>query len=295
MSQIALGLMRIASMDANSVYELIQHALDKGIKIFDTADIYGRGRCEELLGEVFTMHPEIREKMYLQTKCGISSDTIGYDSSYDNIIARVKKSLERMKTSYVDNLFIHRPDIFMNNVEVARAIQYLLDHKMIKDFSVSNFSSSEIKYLQKTLPCPIKYNQVSLGLGNTTMIDQVMYTNVPSHKASKEQDDLYFFLKEQGIAIQCWSPFQVGFFEGSLFDEVKYPLYNKVLSEYAEKYNTSKAAIATAFLLRLDPTLIVINGTTNIHHLDESLEGEAIHLTREDWYRIYKDCGHLLP
>ena len=102
MSRIALGLMRIEKMSKEDVYQLISDSLNAGINIFDVADIYGNGRCEELLGEVLEDHPELREKMYLQSKCGISTDTIGYDSSYDNIIKRVKLSLKRLKTPYLD-------------------------------------------------------------------------------------------------------------------------------------------------------------------------------------------------
>ena len=295
MSRIALGLMRIEKMSKEDVYQLISDSLNAGINIFDVADIYGNGRCEELLGEVLEDHPELREKMYLQSKCGISTDTIGYDSSYDNIIKRVKLSLKRLKTPYLDCLFIHRPDIFMDNKEVSRAIKELQENGLIKDFAVSNFSASEIKYLQRTLKTKIKYNQVSLGLGNTSMIDQAFNTNMPSHIISKESDDLFFFLKGEGIIIQCWSPFQFGFFEGSIFDEDKYPAINAVLNKYAFKYHTNKCAIATAFLLRLDPNLIVVNGATNMSHLKESLDGEKIELSREDWYHIYQESGHLLP
>lgn len=295
MSRIALGLMRIEKMSKEEVYKLITDSVNAGIKIFDVADIYGNGRCEELLGEVLEDHPDLREKMYLQSKCGISTDTIGYDSSYDNIIKRVKLSLKRLKTPYLDCLFIHRPDIFMDNKEVSRAIEELQENGLIKDFAVSNFSSSEIKYLQKTLKTKIKYNQVSLGLGNTSMIDQAFNTNMPSQIISKEADDLFFFLKGEDITIQCWSPFQFGFFEGSIFDEEKYPVINAVLKKYALKYHTNKCAIATAFLLRLDPKLIVVNGATNILHLKESLDGEKIELSREDWYHIYQESGHMLP
>ena len=295
MSRIALGLMRIEKMSKEDVYQLISDSLNAGINIFDVADIYGNGRCEELLGEVLEDHPELRGKMYLQSKCGISTDTIGYDSSYDNIIKRVKLSLKRLKTPYLDCLFIHRPDIFMDNKEVSRAIKELQENGLIKDFAVSNFSSSEIKYLQRALKTKIKYNQVSLGLGNTSMIDQAFNTNMPSHIISKESDDLFFFLKGEDIIIQCWSPFQFGFFEGSIFDEAKYPAINAVLNKYAFKYHTNKCAIATAFLLRLDPNLIVVNGATNMSHLKESLDGEKIELSREDWYHIYQESGHLLP
>ena len=127
------------------------------------------------------------------------------------------------------------------------------------------------------------------------MLDQVMYTNVPISIVSKDNSDLFFYLKRKGICIQCWSPFQYGFFEGSIFDEEKYPLINEVLDKYAKKYQTSKCAIATQFLLMLDKKLLVITGSTNINHIKEALDGEKIIITKEDWYNIYRETGHMLP
>ncbi|MFA6829176.1 MAG: aldo/keto reductase [Bacilli bacterium] len=295
MSRIALGLMRIGEMSVEEVEGLINHALDTGVKIFDLADIYGDGASEELLGKVLKKNPALREKMYIQSKCGICKDTIGYDLSCDNIIYRVKASLTRLGISYLDCLFLHRPDVFMDNEEVAKAINYLLDNKFIKEFAVSNFSSSEIKYLQKKLPCPIKFNQIQLGIGNTSVIDQVFNVGLSSKFISKEADDLFFFLKEENIAIQCWSPFLVGFFEGSIFDKEKYPKISNALEHFAVKYNTSLAAIAVSFLLRITPSLMVVIGSTNFNHMDQALEGEKITLSRQDWYSLYSEAGHFLP
>lgn len=296
MSRIALGLMRINSLSILEIEQLIIDCLDHGITTFDIADIYGgEGKNESLLGEVFLHNPSLRKRMYLQSKIGIIRSPKHYDLSYDYIISSVKASLKRLHVDYLDCLLLHRPDIFMDNEEIALAVKYLLEHNLIKDFGVSNFSSSEIEYLKQTLPTSIKYNQVNLGLGNTTMIDQTMFTNIPANKISKENDDLFFFLKKEKITIQCWSPYQYGFFEGSIFDETKYPQINQALKKYADKYQTSKCAIATSFLLRLDPNLIVITGSTNIKHILESLEGEKINLSKADWYSLYSECGHLLP
>ena len=294
MSRIALGLMRISQKSVSEVEELIKKSLSLGINFFDLSDIYGRGKCEELVGEVLKNNPNLRDKMYIQSKVGIAFETIGYDNSYDYIIEYTKKILKRLNTSYLDCLLIHRPDIFMDAIEVYNAIKYLKENKLIIDFGVSNFNTEEIKYLKEN-NINIKYNQVSLGLGNTTMIDQVMYTNVPNTKVSKEADDLFFYLKRKNIIIQAWSPFQFGFFEGSIFDEEKYPIINQVLDKYASIYHTSKCAIASAFLLKLDKNLIVITGSTNINHIKEALDGENINLSRKDWYAIYKECGHILP
>jgi predicted oxidoreductase len=63
----------------------------------------------------------------------------------------------------------------------------------------------------------------------------------------------------------------------------------------ANKYQTTKCAIATAFLLKLDKDLLVITGSTNIDHIKESIDGEKVNLIKEDWYAIYKETGHKLP
>lgn len=295
MSRICLGLMRIAHLSVDEVENLLKESLALGINKIDIADIYGDKVCETLLGKVFKKNPDLRKQVYLQSKIGIQKWTCGYDLSYDYIIEAVKGCLERLQTTYLDSLLLHRVDIFMDNEEVSKAIKYLQENGLIKDFGVSNFNTSEIKYLQKKLETKIKYNQVQLGLGNTTMIDQTMFTNVPQPLCNREPDDLFFFLKSEEIAIQCWSPYQFGFFQGSIFDSLKYPQINQVLEKYADKYQTSKCAIATAFLLKLDKNLVVITGSTEIKHIKESLDGESINLSKEDWYRIYQETGHLLP
>lgn len=294
-SRISLGLMRISEMNVDEVESLIEGSLAMGIYYFDIADIYGHTKCESLLGEVLTRHPSWREKMYIQTKVGIRMDQVGYDSSYEYILKAVEASLNRLKIKTLDSLLIHRPDILMSAEEVAKAVKELLKRGWIKDFGVSNFSSSEILYLQEELPVKIKYNQVQLGIGNTTMLDQTMYTNVPCSMVSKEQDDLLFFLKREKIVIQCWSPYQVDFFKGSIFDETKAPKIYPVLVKYAKKYQTSLCAIATAFLLKIDPNLWVITGSCDLKHIQESLDGEKINLSRADWYGMYKEVGNFLP
>ena len=295
MSRIVLGLMRIDSMSVDQVTELLHFASSKGITKIDLADIYGGTRCESLVGEAFEKDRSLRNRFHVQTKVGISLDGVGYDSSKDYLIRHVKDSLSRLRCGHLDSLLIHRPDVFMDAEEVAEAIEELQSEGLVRDFGVSNFNASEIRYLQKTLRTPIRTNQVQLGLGNTTMIDQIMMTNVPAHRASKEADDLFFFLKEEGIAIQCWSPFKVGFFEGSLFDESRYPEINAALRRMAEKYRTSPCATATAFLLALTRDIEVVVGSTNPAHIQEAIDGESIRLSKSDWYELYRDSGHFLP
>ena len=294
MKRVGLGLMRISSLNVSQVEKLIEDAIDLGITFFDLADIYGHGKCEELVGDVLKNRKDLRKKMYIQSKVGIAYETIGYDNSYDYIVSSCMKCLKRLNIEYLDCLLIHRVDIFMDADEVKRAVDYLKDNGYIKDFGVSNFNTSELDYL-KSRNIDIKYNQISLGIGNTIMLDQVMYTNVPTSKVTYADSDLFFYMKKNDISIQAWSPFIYGFFEGSIFNEEKYPLINQILEEYSLKYNTSKCAIASAFLLKLDTNLIVISGSCNKEHIKECLDGLDIDLSRADWYTIYKKLGKLLP
>ena len=86
-SRIALGCMRIADKSVDDVEKLIYAALDEGINFFDHADIYGAGKSEAVFGEVLQRHPELREKMIIQTKCAIAPGK-RYDFSKEHIIRK---------------------------------------------------------------------------------------------------------------------------------------------------------------------------------------------------------------
>lgn len=296
-SRIIQGLMRVDRLSDEELYELIKFDIDNGIYFFDIADCYLNGEAESKLGRVLTAHPELREKIYIQTKCTIVRSTKGvyYDSSYDHIISSVNDSLKRMNIKCIDSLLLHRPDIFLDNKEVNKAINTLINEGKIKDFGVSNYSKEMIKYLNEELETPIKYNQIQLGLGQLRLIEETFNFNIHNEEGVSNTVDTYFYLKRKRIYLQAWSPFIVNFFEGSLFDENKYPRVNAALKEMAEKYKTSKCSIATAFLLNLGDFIQVITGSMDIKHVQECLDGENIILDKEDWYYLYKEAGKMLP
>ena len=213
-SRIGLGLMRIADLSVEEVYRLTEKCVDAGITLFDVADIYGDGKCESLLGKAIALSPHIREKMYIQSKVSIRKEPKRYDLSYEHIVKGTEEILERLGIGYLDRLLLHRPDILMDAQEIADAVGNLLKKGMIRHFGVSNFSASEIEYIKDYLPCPIEVNQVQVGIGQVDMIEQTFYTNMPSSIVNRTSDDLFFWLKKNRIAIQAWSPYQLGFFGG---------------------------------------------------------------------------------
>ena len=98
-------------------------ALEKGSNLFDHADIYGGGECETRFGQALALEAGLREKLVLQTQCGIRPDR--YDFSKEHILESVEGSLRRLGTDHVDFLLLHRPDALMAPEEVAEAIFFL--------------------------------------------------------------------------------------------------------------------------------------------------------------------------
>lgn len=98
-SEVMVGLMSIDQMSVSKVTELVETALDEGINALDIADVYGRGACESLLGEVFAANPGLRDRVFLQSKVGIRKEDDGftwYDFSKEHIIEAVDASLSRL-------------------------------------------------------------------------------------------------------------------------------------------------------------------------------------------------------
>ena len=296
-SRIIQGLMRIGGISEEELYELIKFDLDNGIYFFDIADCYDNGNAEVKLGKVLKAHPELRKQMFIQTKGAIRLSDTGayYDFSYEHMKEALNDSLKRMGIDYVDSYLFHRPDIFMDNEEVARFVDEAFKEGKIKHIGVSNCSKEMIEYLSTNLKQRIEYNQIQLGVGHMPLIEECFNFNMSNKEGNSRTEDTYFYMKRKGILLQAWSPFLVNFFEGSLFDENKYPEVNKVFNELKDKYHTSKCAIATSFILMLNKDITVITGSLNLDHVKECLDGENITMSKEDWYHLYKSSGRMLP
>ena len=295
-SRIIQGLMRSTSLSDEALYDLIKFDIENGINYFDLADIYSNGEVEAKLGRILLSHKELRDKIFIQTKCSIVvCDDTYYDLSYEHIIESVYKSLERLNCKYIDSLLLHRPDILMNPKEIKKAFLELKEKGLVKHFGVSNFSKEAIEYLNTELDGLIEVNQVQLGLGQMRLIEEELNFNMDNDEAISHTGNTLFYLKRKNIQIQAWSPFLVGYFNGSIFDSNKYPDLNNKLNELANKYNVSKATIATKFLLMLDDNLLVVTGSMDRCHIMESILANSFTMEKKDWYSLFKSCGKMLP
>lgn len=292
-SRIILGLMRVQNKTSEEIKDLINEALKLGINFFDISDIYCNGEAEKKLGEVLKSDSSLREKMIIQTKGGINlnNGNTYYDNSYQYLTKALNQSLDRLHTNYVDYYLIHRPDIFIDKDEIKRF--YLENiNKRFLNFGVSNFSKELIKYLGDV---NVKVNQLQFGLGHQNLISREINLNTNNKEGLESDDGLFFYMKRKDIQLQCWSPFQYGMFEGSIFSEDKYKELNTLLNDYAYKYQVSKNAIAIRYLLMISKNIKVIIGTTNKEHLQDCAKALSIDLTKEEWYNLYKASKNPLP
>ena len=294
--RIIQGLMRSLSLSDEEIYDLILFDLENGITKFDLADIYGNGEVESKLGRILSNHKELRERMFIQTKCSIvkGGDTY-YDLSYNHIMESVYNSIRKMNCGYLDSLLLHRPDILLDPSEIKKAFLELKEKGLVKHFGVSNFSKEAIEYLNSELDGFIEVNQIQLGLGQMRILEEELNFNMDNDEAVSHSAGTFFYLKRKNMEIQAWSPFMVGFFNGSLFDEGRYPNINHKLNELANKYQKPKSTIATKFLLMLDKNLHVVTGSMNKNHVYDSIIASTFEMDKMDWYSLYKAAGKMLP
>lgn len=293
-SEIGLGCMRIAELSKDKAEVLIKTALENGINFFDHADIYAGGRSEELFSEAISMDSNIREKMIIQSKCGIIPGEM-YDFSKDHILSSVDKSLKRLKTDYLDTFLLHRPDILVEPEEVAEAFSILKKSGKVKRFGVSNHTPYQIELLNKYLDEKLIVNQLQFGIMHTGMLDSGVNMNM-ENEASLDRDGYVLdYCRLNDITIQAWSPYQYGFFEGVFLNNDKFKKLNEKINEIAKKYNVSNTVIATAWILRHPAKIQTIVGTTNSDRLKDISSASNVVLTRKEWYEIYLAAGNELP
>lgn len=292
-SEISLGCMRITELTKKDAALLINTALEEGINFFDHADIYSGGKSEEFFAEAIDMSPAIRQKLIIQTKCGIRH---GYfDFSKEHILEAVEGSLRRLKTDYIDVLLLHRPDALVEPEEVAEAFEVLESSGKVKYFGVSNMNPMQMELLKKYVQQKLIINQLQLSITNTGMIDAGLNVNMKIDAGIDRDGSILDYCRLNDVTIQTWSPFQYGFFEGVFLNNSKFPEMNKKIDELAEIKGVTNTAIAIAWLLRHPAKMQPIVGTTSATRLKDICKASDVQISRPEWYEIYKAAGNELP
>ncbi|MQQ31082.1 aldo/keto reductase [Streptococcus mitis] len=296
LSEIVLGMMRIEDKSVKEVEELVETALSVGINAFDLADIYGRGRCEELLGLVLKNRPDLREEMWIQSKCGIRIEEFTYfDFSKDYIIKSVDGILQRLKIDHLDSLLLHRPDALMESDQVAEAFDLLYKQGKVRNFGVSNQNPMMMELLKKDVKQPLAVNQLQLSAAFTPGFESGFHVNMEDSQAAMRDGSIFEYCKLHDVVIQAWSVLQFGYFKGNFVGNEKFQALNQVLDRLATKYGVTSSTIAISWILRYPTKMQAVVGTTNPKHLREVSQAANFSLTRKEWYEIYLAAGNNLP
>lgn len=291
---IASGCMRMNGLDEKQAASFIEKALSLGVNFFEHADIYGKGECEKIFSKAIDMKPSVREKIILQSKCGIVPGKM-YDLSKEYILKSVDEILKRLQTEYLDVLALHRPDALVEPEEVAEAFGILKESGKVRHFGVSNHKPLQMELLRKYLDEPLVTDQLQFSITNSSMVENGLEVNMTTKGAIDRDGSVLDYCRFHDITIQTWSPFQYGFFEGVFLNNEKFPELNQILEEIATRYEVTPTTIATAWILRHPAHMQVIAGTMNEKRLEEICRASEITLSREEWYQIYLAAGHILP
>ncbi|MEX1376856.1 MAG: aldo/keto reductase [Eubacteriales bacterium] len=297
-SRVALGFFRVAEKTKKEINDIFSAALESGINFFDHADIYGRDQaCEKRFGDSLDISDDLREKIYIQTKCGIrKGKKYGfYDFSKQHILKQVDDSLKALNTDYIDYLLLHRPDTLMEGEEIAEAFDILHSSGKVRNFGVSNFTPYQIEYVQKHINQKICINQVQLSIVHAPIIDNGICMNTVFDGAVDRDRGVLEYSRINDITLQAWSPMQYGWFEGIFLGDEKYAELNGEIDILAQKYNADPIAVSVAWILRHPAGIQAIVGTTNPERIKKSADAMKIEITREEWYRLYAAAGHIIP
>jgi len=298
--EIVLGLMRIAEKSDDEVRELVRTAREAGIDFVDHADIYGPDlhACERRFAEAMALTPSQRDELTIQTKAGIVTDGPYFDFSYEHLVEAVEGSLRALRTDRIDILLLHRPDALVEPEEVARAFDELHAAGKVRAFGVSNHTPRQIDLLRAHVRQPIVANQLQLSITHAPLVAQGVAANMQAERQSAVLDGggLLDYCRLHDIAVQAWSPFQAGFFDGVfLGDDERYPELNAVVRRLAAQYGVEPEAIATAWITRIPGRTQVVLGTTTPARVTAAAAGSDLTLPRAEWYELLRAAGYRIP
>jgi len=288
-SAIGLGCMGISQsyglpMETPDAVRLIRTAFERGVTFFDTAEVYGRYKNEEVVGEA--LQP-IRDQVVIATKFGIDIEGTaghrGMDSRPEHIRAVVEASLKRLRTDRIDLLYQHRVDPIVPIEEVAGTVKELIGQGKVKHFGLSEAGVRNIRRAHAVQPVAALQSEYSLWW-------------------REPEEAILPTLEELGIGFVPFSPLGKGFLTGAIDQDTTFvsddfrntvprfaPEARKAnqaivdaIGKLAAEKKATPAQVALAWLLAQKPWIVPIPGTTKLHRLEENIGATAVELTAED-------------
>jgi predicted oxidoreductase len=264
---------RFAGVGLDQATRLVHAALEAGITLFDTADIYGFngsggfGDAEVLLGQVLAANPGLRAQMVLVSKGGIRPP-LPYDSSPSYLAEAIDASLTRLQCEQLDSWLIHRPDILTHPHEIARALDDAIDAGKIASVGVSNFTTAQIEALNRFLDHKIVASQPEFSPLCLTVIE------------NGELD----LAMQHGFATMAWSPLGGGRIAAPTNDRER--AVAGALDAVATEQDVSREAVAVSWVMAHPAAPIAIIGTQNEQRITDAARAWDVQWTRQTWYSV---------
>ncbi|MFD4915759.1 aldo/keto reductase family oxidoreductase [Streptomyces virginiae] len=278
--------------DIDAAEAAVVAALDSGITTFDHADIYRHGKAEAVFGEVLARTPGLRERITLQTKCGIrlgDEDRPGtYDLRGESIARRVEESLTRLRTDVIDVLLLHRPDPLADVDETAAALTSLHRQGLVRGFGVSNMGAAQIAHLQARLDVPLVSNQLEMSLHSRAWVEAGVLLNTPDSARNGFPFGTLEHCRDHGIRLQAWGALAQGRFTG-LQETPSERATAALLTELARKKDTTPETVLLWWLMRHPAAIAPVIGSARPERIRACADAalREPELTHEEWYELW--------
>jgi predicted oxidoreductase len=274
--------------DIDAAADAIAAALDIGVGTLDLADIYRHGKSEQAVGEVLVRWPGLRERIAIQTKCGIRLDAGAYDLRGASIEDRVSQSLRRLRTDVIDVLLLHRPDPLADPADIAKALTALHRQGVVRRFGVSNMSAQQLAYLQAFLDLPLEANQLEMSLGARGWVEDGVLLNTGRPGGNGFPHGTIEYCRRNGIQLQAWAPLARGRYTGGQHT-VEEQAAAALVAELAERKQTTPESIVLWWLRRHPAGIVPVVGTSRPERIRACRD--AAHrepdLSHEEWYALW--------
>ena len=292
-SALGLGCMGMSfgygpAADKQEMISLIRSAVERGVTFFDTAEVYGPFKNEELVGEALA---PLRDQVVIATKFGFkigpNGEQVGVDSRPAHIKAVAEASLKRLRTDRIDLFYQHRVDTDVPIEDVAGAVKELIGEGKVKHFGLSEAGVQTIRRAHAVQPLAALQSEYSLWW-------------------RRPEEEILPALDELRIGFVPFSPLGRGFLTGKIDENTTFDssdFRNKVprftpearkanqalvelLRSIGKRKDATPAQIALAWLLAQRPWIVPIPGTTKLHRLEENIGAVSVDLTGDDLREI---------
>jgi hypothetical protein len=295
-SAIGLGCMGLSygygpATDRREAISLIRAAHERGVTFFDTAEAYGPGLNEEVVGEA--LEP-VRDQAVIATKFGFTDGVParGMDSRPERIRQVADEALQRLRTDRIDLLYQHRVDPNVPMEDVAGTVKELIEAGKVRHFGLSEADPDSIRRAHAVQPVAALQSEYSLWW-------------------REPEAEILPLLEELGIGFVPFSPLGKGFLTGKIDSTTEFASNDfrnivprfaadaraanrglvDLIGEMARTKDATPAQIALAWLLAQRPWIVPIPGTTKLHRLEENLGAADVDLTPDDLARIEQIVG----